>query len=418
MKFVVHSQHGDGIALAPRLLAEGNEVSIYMEKGKRSYANLGIPTLERFDPAALDADTVVVFDMVGHGRLADTCRARGLGVVGSSAFGDRLELDRAYGALVMEAVGIKIPPTHVFTSFAEGIRHADSAKGGLFFKPHGNKSTALTFGDDDPTIVAKMLRHYESRWEGPIAFELQEKVEGIELSIEGWFNGHDWMVPFNSTFEDKRLHAGDLGPHTGSMSSVVFAYQHQRPKVARETLLRLTTILRKAKYVGPLDINTKGGYGLEFTARFGYDALWALIELMQVDVGKVLADLARGQLRRQLPLSRDYAFALRLMIPKDEGDVAPRGLPVTGVKFGDPHVWLLDVMGSPVGELVTAGVDGVIGVVTGTGRTVEEARQQVFQRASEINVPNMFYRVDAGARARRQLKSVLDTYVEPKGGRD
>lgn len=409
--FVIYSRHGDGIALAPRLLAEGNDVSLYLERGKRSYANLGIPTLEQFDPAALDSDVVVVFDMVGRGRLADECRKRGLGVVGSSAFGDRLELDRAYGAMVMEAVGIKIPPTRVFTSFAEGIRFADSAKGGLFFKPHGNKGTALTFGDDDPALVAKMIRHFAGKWEGPVAFELQDKVEGIELSIEGWFNGHDWMTPFNSTFEDKRLHAGDLGPNTGSMSSTVFAYQHQRPKMAKETLLRLTTILRKAHYVGPLDLNTKGGFGLEFTARFGYDALWALIELMQGDVGKVLADLGRGQMRRQLPLSRDFAFAMRLMIPKEEGDVAPRGLPITGVKFGDPHVWLLDVMGSPVGELVTAGVDGVIGVVTGAGSSIDEARKFVFQRVSAITVPNLFYRVDAGDRAKRQLKEVLATYV-------
>lgn len=410
MKFIIYSLHGDGIALAPKLLGEGNDVAIYLESAKRSYENLGVTKLERFEPD-LDEDPVILFDMVGKGKLADELRTRGFAVLGSSAWGDRLELDRAYGAMIMQAVGIKIPETAVFKSFAEGIAYARDAKRGLFFKPHGNKDTSLTYGDDDPRLVAKMIAHYAKSWEGPVKFELQEKVEGIEVSLEGWFNGSDWLLPFNSTIEDKRLFPGDLGPNTGSMSSTVWAWQHMRPKIARETLLRLTSILRKAAYVGPLDINTKGGYGLEFTARFGYDALWSLCELLQGDVGKFLSDIARGQAKR-MPVGRDFAFALRTRVLPDPGGRVPRGVPVEGVKFGEPHTWLLDVMANAEGELVTAGVDGVIGCLTDRGRTIEEAQRRVFARVDELRVPNLLWRSDAGARARRQIGKVLDEYVK------
>ena len=408
MKFVIYSRSGDALALAPRLMREGNDVWIYLERGRASYDGTGIPKLDKF---VVPDGAVVLMDMVGRGALVDDLRRRGIPVVGPGRFADRLELDRAWGATVMQATGIPIPPTRVFDSFDDGIRFAESAKRGLFFKPHGNKPTAMTFGHDDPQVVARMLRYYARRWTGPVRFELQDKVEGIELSIEGWFNGHDWLVPFNSTFEDKRLHAGDLGPNTGSMASVVWAWQHARPRIAKQTLLRLTRLLRKAGYIGPLDLNTKGGLGLEFTARFGYDALWALIELLDVEVGRLLSDLARGQ-ARQMPLKRDVAFALRVLVPPEPDGRYPRGLPIQGVKFGDPHVWLLDVMIDRDGELVTAGVDGVVAVVTGTGRTVEDARRQVFRRVHELRIPNMIYRVDAGERAARQMGEVLRTYVQ------
>lgn len=410
MKFIIYSLHGDGIALAPRLMSEGNDVAIYLESAKRSYDNLGVTKLDRFDPD-LDDDPVIVFDMVGKGKLADALRQHGFMVVGSSTFGDRLELDRTYGALVMQAAGIKIPDTFVFTSFADGIAYANAAKQGLFFKPHGNKDTSLTFGDDDPKLVARMIAHHAKAWVGPVKFELQEKVEGIEVSIEGWFNGQEWLLPFNSTIEDKKLFPGDLGPNTGSMSSTVWAWQHMRPKIARETLLKLTSILRKARYIGPLDINLKGGYGLEFTSRFGYDALWALSELLHGDVGKFLSDVARGQAKR-MPLGRDFAFGLRTRVLPEPGGAVPRGVPVEGVKFGEPHTWLLDVMANAQGELVTAGVDGVIGVLTDHGRTIEEAQRRVFARVDELKVPNLLWRNDAGARARRQINEALNVYIK------
>lgn len=408
MRYVLYSRFGDGIPLVPRLQAEGNEVALYMESGKETYSNLGIPKLKEFK---VRPDDIVVFDMVGKGKLADELRAAGHTVIGSSMFGDRLELDRNYGTMVMKAMGIEVPDTKMFTTFEEGIRYAEEAKKGLFFKPHGNKVTSMTFGDDDPKLVAEMMEYYSTEWEGPVKYELQEKVEGIELSIEGWFNGRDWIPPFNSTIEDKKLAAGDLGPNTGSMSSVVWAWQHMRPRIARETLLRLTSLLRKAEYVGPLDINTKGGFGLEFSSRFGYDAFWALAELLQEDVGSMLYRVATGTAKK-LNLSRDFAFALRTRLVHDEKGNLPCGAPVSGLKFGDPHVWFMDVMGDQEGELVTCGVDGMIATVTASGRNVDEARRGGFALADQLKVPNLLWRTDAGLRAQRQIKEVLDTYVK------
>jgi phosphoribosylamine--glycine ligase len=37
-------------------------------------------------------------------------------------------------------------------------------------------------------------------------------------------------------------------------------------------------------------------------------------------------------------------------------------------------------------------------VVTGSGKTTEEARRQAYSRVANIMIPNMFYRTDIGAK--------------------
>ena len=44
-----------------------------------------------------------------------------------------------------------------------------------------------------------------------------------------------------------------------------------------------------------------------------------------------------------------------------------------------------------------AGRSGYTLVVTGSGNTTEEARQQAYRRVSNIMIPNMFYRTDIGS---------------------
>ena len=50
------------------------------------------------------------------------------------------------------------------------------------------------------------------------------------------------------------------------------------------------------------------------------------------------------------------------------------------------------------GDWRLAGYSGYALVVTGSGSTMEDARKQVYQRVSNIMIPNMFYRTDIGLR--------------------
>jgi len=41
---------------------------------------------------------------------------------------------------------------------------------------------------------------------------LQKKISGIELSINRYFNGHDWVGPSELTIEHKSLFNDNIGP--------------------------------------------------------------------------------------------------------------------------------------------------------------------------------------------------------------
>ena len=49
-------------------------------------------------------------------------------------------------------------------------------------------------------------------------------------------------------------------------------------------------------------------------------------------------------------------------------------------------------------QLVTSGLIGYVGVATGTGNSVEQARDSAYALARKVVVPNLRYRVDIGER--------------------
>ena len=50
------------------------------------------------------------------------------------------------------------------------------------------------------------------------------------------------------------------------------------------------------------------------------------------------------------------------------------------------------------GQWLIAGTAGVVLVVVGTGHTMKQAQNQVYNRVKNIIIPNMYYRTDIGDR--------------------
>ena len=73
-----------------------------------------------------------------------------------------------------------------------------------------------------------------------------------------------------------------------------------------------------------------------------------------------------------------------------------------------PHLHYGEV-GLKDGQLVTSGAYGWTMVVTGTGSTIEEARDRANKLADRVIIPNARYRRDIGDRlASQDLSSVID----------
>jgi len=158
-------------------------------------------------------------------------------------------------------------------------------------------------------------------------------------------------------------------------------------------------------------VNTKGGYALEFTPRFGYDAIQTAIMLMEDDLGKLLADTAMGQAKR-MNVSFDFATGVTLSLPPFPGSdldelAESQGTPVRLPRELMSYFHLGDVMLDDESDLVTAGNDGVVGVMTGVGPTAAQATLQAYERVKKVRVPDLQYRMDIGERAKTEIPKLL-----------
>ena len=85
-----------------------------------------------------------------------------------------------------------------------------------------DKALGSYCGCDSQDLVV-MMDYFESVAKHAPEFILQDFIEGSCVSTEGWFNGYDWMEPFNHTIEHKKMMNDELGPSTGCAFNVVWA---------------------------------------------------------------------------------------------------------------------------------------------------------------------------------------------------
>lgn len=404
-KFLMLSGGGDGLGLALRLRQEGNEVAVWIREGraKSNYDGLLVKAAKWSD--YLEPSTIVVFDSSGGGRTADRLRARGHFVFAGSSFADTLELDRDVALGIMSQSGIKTPESRTFHSWKAGKEWAEGPMAGhrLVFKASGNTGNDLgTYVSYDTGDLVEMLDYFASLVEGKgrPEYVLQEFTKGTEISTEGWFNGEEFMTPFNHTIERKKLMNDDLGPSGGCAGNIVWLAKETN-FVIEEGIKRMAPVLREHEYIGPIDLNSvvneEGVWGLEFTPRFGYDALPALLELFDGQVGPVIAKMARRELPAEVPLVDKWGAGIRVSIPPypSEHLHPDEGIPVRGLTRSDrEHLYFYDVKLNDNNKLVSTAAFGAIVTVTGKGDSINEAMEEPLELAEKAKVPQKQYRTD------------------------
>lgn len=413
MKFRLISKNCDAIALLYKIEQEGHSVDFWTKdkRAKNSYEGM-LSQISDWKPS-LTKDKIVIIDTVGLGSIADKLKKTGHKVCGGGKLNDRLELDRQFGMKIAKVSGLKVPVSETFDSFDKAIDFVAQNNKVWVFKPQNNKSPAYTYISSDSEDMVEMLDYFSDIWEGKPDFVLQEKIEGVELSTEMFYiDGEPLRNTLNSTLEAKRFMEGDKGQMTGCMGSVVRFWKKSDPKIYRLTLKKLEPFLKRFKYSGPLDINCiisekdNLPYFLEFTSRFGYNAIYALCEGLNQNVGNFIASLASGQPEaNQKPLrpSYDWLGAVRVSVPpypNDKGVELSAERPIRGI---DNHVWLLDAKKDKNENLVTAGVDGVVCEVSGKDKSIDGLFASIYSRISKLKIPDKQYRSDLGDVTNRKL---------------
>lgn len=445
MRFAFVSHDGSGLPFWLRVKDEGHEVKVYVpdrgtsflqrENGKGlidragSWGELMSWGLSR--PA-----TVFVFDFSTEGKLAEQLRQRGQLVVGGGLFCDKLELDRTFGESVASSCGVLAPDTHKFSTITEAISFIKKHDQDWYFKADGNLSCSSTAHGEPDKLVRRLVTLREREGD-QIKNILQETIEGADISTACWWNGRDWIGPFEGTIENKKLMDGDVGPATGCSMNVVWFYDGW-PAIADELKFReMGEVFRKHNApAGIYDINAlisekdKHAYFLEYTPRFGYDAEPTAMRAIQGELAEFYYNLATGR-AKSVPFDTSRAqMSVRVSVqpyPWENLHELPshrrkKVSGAVGVSIGqlDPTD-LKQLYGGggerfmaygcglrADGQLIVVDPTGIVGLVCADGFDTELMNDEILEYIEEIDIDDAQYRTDAGKVLDEHLEKIKD----------
>ena len=178
-------------------------------------------------------------------------------------------------------------------------------------------------------------------------------------------------------------------------------------KLFNQTLKKMEPKLAEEGYVGYIDINCivngNGIYPLEWTSRFGYPTISIQQEGIITPISEFLYDLAQGN-KPKLRVKSGFQVGVRIVVPpfpfKDPETFNVKSKDSV-IFFKKPNgldgVHIEDVK-QVNGQWLVTGKAGVILIVCGTGSTMKQAQNQVYNRINNIIIPHMYYRKDIGDR--------------------
>jgi phosphoribosylamine--glycine ligase len=173
MRFLGFGETNDLGDMYLRLVARGHEVKVYMSDPESVGVMDGMLEFTSDWKRELDwiraagKEGFVLFETAGDGAIQDRLRAEGFNVIGGSAFGDRLESDRAFGQQVLADVGMNNARTCLFTDFDEASKFLRTTPGRYVLKLNGTSWSSMstyTGVMEDATDMLAMLDATRKRW--------------------------------------------------------------------------------------------------------------------------------------------------------------------------------------------------------------------------------------------------------------
>jgi phosphoribosylamine--glycine ligase len=415
MRFLGIGDSCDLGALYMRLLAGGHEVKVYVGESLAEGTMAGLVEHTSNWERELDwiksfgDEGIILFENVAksRGQVQDRLRKEGFNVIGGSAYGDRLENDRAFAQRILADIGLQTANVIEFTDPAIADQFMAEQPGRYVLKFNGSN-----FGSNDNYVgrlssgldVRAVLETKASQFQDGSSFILMDHVEGVEMGVGAYFDGERFVGKACLDWEHKRFFPGNLGELTGEMGTI--ATFDRSEAFFKRTLKPMAPLLSAGGYCGYINLNTivnqAGIWPLEFTCRFGYPGFAVLGPLQETNWADLFAVMTgrRGQVR----MSPGFCAAIVLTTPPFPYDRKavdePVGLPVIFDGELDPdefdHLYYGEV-GLSNGRLVTSGQYGWTMVATATAKTIEAARNKASELAGKVVVPNVRYRRDIGS---------------------
>jgi phosphoribosylamine--glycine ligase len=189
MRFLGVGDTADLAALYLRLVADGHDVKVFVGHSLCQDTLAGL--IDRVTDwqaelgwvRAAGTDGCILFENVGAGRgeLQDHLRRDGFNVIGSSAYGARLENDRAYAQRTLRDLGFSTANTVEFSDVRAATQFIDQHPARYVLKSNGAEAPSFVGSHSAGRDVQAVLEA-DGKFVGS-SFVLMDFIDGIEMGV-------------------------------------------------------------------------------------------------------------------------------------------------------------------------------------------------------------------------------------------
>lgn len=427
MNVLFISTDGMAINLCRILKKEGHNVKLYIEKdwSKDNFDNIVEKTKNwKNDLKWVGKEGLIIFDDIGWGKEQDKLRKEGYNVFGGSEIADKIEMDREFGQKIFKKYGLNTVPLKDFDDMEDSIHFIQKNPNKWVVKFNNHESKFLTYigsRADGKDVISLLKNYLSNKYINKEGVTLQERVEGVEIGVGRYFNGHDWIGPIELNVEHTKMFPGDLGPITSEMGTVAWYDNDENNKLFVEVLDKVKPFLQEIKFKGDFEIdcivNEKGAFVLEATARLGTPIIHIHSELHLSPWGEFLMAIANGK-KYDLKYKRGFAVVNLLATPPFPyiNPNTKNHLYGVNIYFDESiteedkkHIYLEGVSertNGEKGQLYVTDTEGYIMYTAHVDDTIEEARKKSLDIAKKIILPKVFYRNDIGKKLEKDMEKL------------
>ena len=191
MNILILSRNGDILGIAERLVRYGHKVDMFIQNPKMFKAGSGLMNRIVSWRPSLKCSDLVICDGRGFGKFEEILRGNGRPVLGCSRVADYLQ--ESYTRRLSVLRGLHLESPKVF-ALPESTDKIDWDIPWSLVASNGVASRVLPRPRDFD--LPALLRSFPSYY----SCHLVEEVQGVPVTVSGWWNGRDWVRPFCYTF--------------------------------------------------------------------------------------------------------------------------------------------------------------------------------------------------------------------------
>ncbi len=342
--------------------------------------------------------------------LADALRASGIKTFGPGARAARLEGSKGFTKDICARYNIPTGSYGRFDNEADALAYIKIHGAPIVVKADGLAAgKGVTVAMTMPQAEAAISDIFAGRF-GAAGTEvvIEEYLDGEEASFFAICDGKR-AIAFGSAQDHKRVGEGDTGPNTGGMGAYSPAPVMDDAMSARvmDEIIHPTMRAMAAEgapfqgvlFAG-LMITAKGPELIEYNVRFGDPECQVLMMRLKDDIVTIMLAACDGTLDKVSVRWHGRAALTVVMAARGYPGDAPKGS-VIGNLDEASQIEGVQIFhaGTKLSGDDTVASGGRVLNVTGTGKTVSEAREAAYRAVDKIDWPEGFCRRDIGWRA-------------------